>query len=253
MEIIKVKIEDLKPYENNAKIHTEQQIDQIKLSILEFGFNDPIAIDENNRIIEGHGRYIALQELDYDEVECIRLEGLTEEQKNAYTLVHNKLTMNTDFDIELLKQELDEIFELDMSNFGFDNLEIENINIEEENKEDDKYTTKVDVPQYQIKGEEPSLNDLFNDIKTKELIDEIKKSKLNEEQKEFLIKASCRHIQFNYSKIAEYYAHQDKEMQELMEKSALVIIDYEDAIKNGYVELLDKIEEIEEEDENYND
>lgn len=123
MEIIKVKIEDLKPYENNAKIHTEHQIEQIKHSILEFGFNDPIAIDENNVIIEGHGRYIALQELDYDEVECIRLTNLTEEQKKAYTLIHNKLTMNTNFDIDTLQEELNNIIDLDMSDFGFFKLE----------------------------------------------------------------------------------------------------------------------------------
>ena len=81
MEIEKVKINDLLEYKYNAKEHPEWQIEQIANSIKEFGFNDPIAIDENNTIIEGHGRLYALQELGYDEVDCIRLSHLTEEQK----------------------------------------------------------------------------------------------------------------------------------------------------------------------------
>lgn len=86
--------------------------------------------------------------------------------------------------------------------------------------------------------------DLVNLEKQKELEKEIKNSNISKEQKEFLLKASQRHLVFDYSKIAEYYAHQDKEMQELMEKSALVIIDFGDAIKNGFVEIRKEIEEI---------
>lgn len=120
MEIIKIKIDNLKPYENNAKIHTRTQIDQIKKSIEQFGMNDPIAIwGENNVIIEGHGRIEALKELGYEEVECIRLDHLTDEERKAYTLAHNKLTMNTDFDFTILDQELSDIENIDMTDFGF--------------------------------------------------------------------------------------------------------------------------------------
>ena len=118
-----ISIDDIKTYENNAKLHPAEQIEQIKKSIQEFGFNDPIAIDENNVIIEGHGRYIACTELGIKEVPIIRLEGLDEEHKKAYMLVHNKLTMNSDFDIELLSYELEDI-SIDMSDYGFD-MEIE--------------------------------------------------------------------------------------------------------------------------------
>lgn len=122
MEILTVGIGDIKPYDNNAKEHPREQIEQIKKSILEYGNNDPIAVDENNIIIEGHGRYIALQELGHDTVEIIRLEHLTEEQKKAYRLVHNKLTMNSDFDIERLEAELADLQIQDMQEFGFDFL-----------------------------------------------------------------------------------------------------------------------------------
>jgi hypothetical protein len=119
MQIEKVKISDLLEYKNNAKEHPQWQIEQIVESIEKFGFNDPIAIDENNTIIEGHGRLYALQEMGADEVECIRLSHLGENEKKAYILAHNKLTMNTEFDADLLAQELGEIEGIDMSSFGF--------------------------------------------------------------------------------------------------------------------------------------
>lgn len=127
MEIIKLKISDIKPYEKNAKIHTEEQIEQIKNSIKQFGMNDPIGIwGKDNVIVEGHGRVEALKELGYDEVECIRLDHLTDEERKAYTLAHNKLTMNTEFDFEMLDEELEDIANIDMSDFGFENFELEN-------------------------------------------------------------------------------------------------------------------------------
>lgn len=119
MQIEKVKISDLLEYKNNAKEHPQWQIEQIVESIEKFGFNDPIAIDENNTIIEGHGRLYALQEMGVEEVECIRLSHLGENEKKAYILAHNKLTMNTEFDADLLAQELGEIEGIDMSSFGF--------------------------------------------------------------------------------------------------------------------------------------
>lgn len=112
-------INELKPYSKNAKIHTPEQIEQIMCSIVEFGMNDPIAIWKDNIIIEGHGRLIACQKLGVEEVPVIRLDDLTDDERKAYTLVHNKLTMNTDFDIDILNDELEAI-NIDMSEFGFD-------------------------------------------------------------------------------------------------------------------------------------
>ena len=120
MKIELLKVSDLKPYENNAKIHDEEQIAQIIESIKLCGFNDPIAVDENNMIIEGHGRLLALQEMGWTEVECIRLSHMTEEQKRAYIHIHNQLTMNTGFDLDILEQELRSIEGIDMGAFGFD-------------------------------------------------------------------------------------------------------------------------------------
>lgn len=125
MEIIRLKINDITPYEKNAKIHTEAQIEQIKKSIQEFGMNDPIAVwGDKNTIVEGHGRLEALKQLGYTEIDCIRLDHLTDEERKAYTLAHNKINMNTGFDIDLLDEELDSIEDIDMEVFGFD-LDIE--------------------------------------------------------------------------------------------------------------------------------
>ena len=119
MNIEKIDINAVKPYENNAKLHPPEQIEQIKKSIKEFGNNDPIAIDENNVIIEGHGRYQALKELEFKEIEVIKLTHLNEQQKKAYILAHNKLTMNTGFNFDTLNLELDSILDFDMPDFGF--------------------------------------------------------------------------------------------------------------------------------------
>lgn len=110
---------------------------------------------------------------------------------------------------------------------------------------DKKYTTKVSIPQYLPKADAPTNTyPLYDDRKYKELLQKIHESNVSEEQKSFLRLAAARHIVFNYSKIADYYAHSGKEMQELMEQSALVIIDFNDAIANGYVKLSKNIEKI---------
>lgn len=253
LKIEYVDINSIKPYKNNAKKHPTEQIEQIKKSIEQFGMDDPIGVWKDE-IVEGHGRLIACQELGMKEIPIIRLDHLTDEQRKAYTLAHNKLTMNSDFDIDILKNELDDILNIDMSDFGFDlDFDIVVENNEANPLTDEKYTTKVEIPQYEITGEEPEINELVNCEKSDELIKKIKSANITDEQKDFLIKASYRHNVFDYAKIAEYYAHQDKEMQELMEDSALIIIDFDDAIKNGYVQLRSEILSLEEEEQQYDE
>ena len=107
-----VPIDTIKEYENNAKIHTDEQIEQIKKSIQEFGFNDPVGV-WHGECVEGHGRIIAARQLGMTEIPIIRLDDLTDEQRRAYMLVHYKFTMNSDFDFELVNIELDDI-DIDM-------------------------------------------------------------------------------------------------------------------------------------------
>lgn len=116
-----VPISEIAPYEGNAKKHPQEQIEQIKQSIQQFGFRDPLAL-WNGVIVEGHGRYLAAKELSIDKLPVIRLDDMTDEERRAYALVHNKLTMNSGFDIEALERELDSLT-LDMSDFGFDDTD----------------------------------------------------------------------------------------------------------------------------------
>lgn len=175
MQIEKMRIEDVKPYENNAKLHPQEQIEQIKQSILEFGNNDPIAIDKNNVIIEGHGRYLALQQLGYKEIEVIKLGHLTEEQRKAYTLIHNKLTMNSGFDLDILEQELAQIEDIDMSFYDFemDPDEIPDDEIQEDDYEVDppeEPTTKLGQV-WQLGGHRLMVGDSTNAADVAKLMD----------------------------------------------------------------------------------
>lgn len=111
-------------------------------------------------------------------------------------------------------------------------------------EEDKKYSKITRIPQYEITGTKPQIAELYNSKKYSELMYKINNSSVSSEEKEFLKKAATRHIIFNYAQIAEYYAQASKEMQELMEESALVLIDIDDAIANGYLKLSKTINNI---------
>lgn len=247
MNIVQKRIDEIKPYEKNPR-KNDSAVDYVAKSIKEFGFKVPIVIDKDGIIIAGHTRYKASKKLGLKEVPCIVADDLTEEQVKAFRLADNKVGEIAEWDMTLLGEELLGIEDLDMSDFGFELFDEEEI----EDEEDNPYTTKVNIPQYEITGEEPDISELVDTTKAdkfeKKISEYLSENKITEEQADFLIKATKRHNVFNYSKIAEYYAHQDKAMQELMEESALVIIDFDDAIKNGYVSLQKGIQELEEED-----
>lgn len=113
---------DLIPYANNARTHSEEQIEKICRSIEEFGFINPVLIDEKQMIVAGHGRVMAAKKLGMDKVPCLRITGLTETQIRAYILADNKLAEDAGWDDEILKVELDELIDLDfdITIAGFD-------------------------------------------------------------------------------------------------------------------------------------
>ena len=113
-------VEDLVPYQNNARKHTNTDVSAIAKSIEMFGFDDPIGIWKGNVIIEGHGRLMAAKQLGMETVPVIRLDHLTDEERRSYALVHNKSAELSEWDFDLLDEELDGIFDIDMSEFGFD-------------------------------------------------------------------------------------------------------------------------------------
>lgn len=129
LKIVEIEIDKIKEYENNAKEHPEWQVKQIADSINQFGFNDPIAINKDHVIIEGHGRYQAALMLEMEKIPCIVLSEMTEAEEKAYIIAHNKLTMNTGFDLDKLSYELNslKIENIDLKITGFNELELQNI------------------------------------------------------------------------------------------------------------------------------
>lgn len=120
------KVIDLIPYANNSRTHSDEQINQVASSIKEFGFTSPILIDEDNGVIAGHGRLMASKKLNLDEVPCIILNGLTEAQKKAYVIADNQIALNSGWNLDTLKLELESIDELGLdmtiTGFGLDDL-----------------------------------------------------------------------------------------------------------------------------------
>lgn len=128
-QIEQVSIEALIPYARNSRTHSDAQVAQIAASIKEFGFTNPVLIDEDGGIIAGHGRTMAARKLGLDEVPCLRLSYLSEAQKKAYVIADNKLALNAGWDDEMLKVELSELKDLDfdLSLIGFDADELANL------------------------------------------------------------------------------------------------------------------------------
>lgn len=153
LKIEYVSIEELKPYKNNAKIHTTEQIEQIKKSIKDYGMNDPIGVWKDNTIIEGHGRLEACKQLGYKEVPIIRLENLTDEERKAYTLIHNQTTMNTGFDLELLSSELEDIT-IDLSDYGFEDFKLDEL-------EEPKEIVEDEIPDIEEDNIKSKLGDIY--------------------------------------------------------------------------------------------
>ena len=144
-----VSIDDLIPYENNARTHSKEQVEKIANSIQEFGFINPVLIDSDYGIIAGHGRVMGARHLGMSEVPCLFIEDLTEEQKRAYILADNKLALDAGWDDTILKMELEALAELDfdITLTGFDMSDIDvSVDDTKEVEEDDFDCTLTDEP-----------------------------------------------------------------------------------------------------------
>jgi ParB-like nuclease family protein len=239
-ELVERAVADLVPYARNARTHSEAQIDQIVASIREFGFTNPILVDGND-IIAGHGRLRAAIKLGLDKVPCLELSGLSEAQKHAYIIADNKLALNAGWDLELLAAELTslEVSDIDMNAIGFDAAELKELLDDDEDEE--RYTRKFAAPDYDPSPTCPDIGELCDHAKTSQLVEQIRASTCSEAEKRFLLLAAERHTVFDFRKIADYYSHATPEMQDMMERSALVIIDLRKAIVNGYVNVTQKL------------
>jgi hypothetical protein len=189
----------------------------------------PIVVDEDMMVLGGNMRLRASKDAGLKEVWIEIAEGFTEEQKKEFIVKDNVGFGEWEWD--MLANEWDSV---QLADWGLDVWQNEDDAIAEE---DDTYTRKIVAPTYDPKNEKPVIDDLFNTQKADELIHKIKQADLSEEELMFLSHCALRHTVYDYSKIADFYAHSSKEIQELMEDSALVIIDFDKAIEKGYVKL----------------
>ena len=240
MKIESKLIKDLKPATYNPRQISTKQYNDLKASVKKFGLVDPIIVNKNNTVIGGHQRLKICKELKHIEIDCVVLD-LSKEEERELNIRLNK--SGGEFDMDILANEFDVE---NLVDWGFKHVEL-GLNID---KIDENYTRKIKTPHYEPRNIKPELSKLVDERKQKELLKKIQKSNVDNETKEFLIKASQRHLVFNYSNIADFYAHSDSETKELMEQSALVIIDFDSAIKNGFVEMSNDLKNLF--DEEYN-
>lgn len=243
-----IPVEQMNPAPYNPRVDLSPdspEYQHIKNSLDSFGYLDPIVWNKRTgNIVSGHQRYKIMVDGGATEL-MVRVVDFDEDTEKACNLAMNKAVGL--WDEEKLNTLLEEMkgTSWDMSDFGFDLSELEELDKDSDNP----YTQNINAPIYEPTGEEPDLSELCDTSKADELQDGIRNADIPEDIKEFLYLASCRHYKFNYKKIAEYYCHAPKEVQELFEKSALVIIDFNSAIENGFVRLTERISELREDAE----
>lgn len=260
-------IDLLTPLQGALKHLTEENYERLKKELSSDGFIEPISVWENPEdaklyILNGHQRVDALRRMRDDEgwvvpqipVNMVEATTLKEAKRFILALASQYGTVSAkgvssfiegmDFSLE----DFDKHFsmpELDLGEVVFgdpimvsahERSRLKGDDDDEENSEP-VYTKKVDAPIYTPRGECPSVEQIYDESKTDVLSDEIVSSDIPDEVKKFLLAAAQRHTVFDYQKIAEFYAHADRDTQRLMEKSALVIIDFDKAIENGFVTL----------------
>ena len=191
-------------------------------------------------VIGGNMRLRACQEIGYKELPCKILPLETPVAKlREYTIKDNIAFGSNDWDVIANEWDTEELSEwgMELPDFAVDDTPIE----PEENKDETQYSRNIEIPTYQITGAEPTIAECVDVSAVKKLIKQIDESNVSEEQKEMLRICAYRHAVIHFDNIAEYYAHQDKEMQNLMEENALVIIDFDRAIEKGFVDMTDKL------------
>lgn len=238
----RVELSALRENPDNPQTVTEEEFGKLRDSMRRIhGFlrTRPLLVEEDGTIKCGNKRFRALVRngvlvvpADY----VRRLSDYTPEEVREFILQDNLQRGDWDVDKLLAQYSADELKAL---GGGFDELIAEFAAKGAESEFE--YSSKIEAPQYNITGDNPELDDLYDTEKADALAKEIDEADVPKKVKAFLKVAAMRHVVFNFRNIAEYYAHADAKVQRLMEKSALVIIDFEDAIRNGFVVVSERM------------
>lgn len=248
METISISIDTILEAPFNYNLHPANQIEVLQKSLVEFGQFKNIVLWQGY-CIAGNGVLLAAKQLGWQSIQAVIRDDLTEESAKRLCVADNAAPYLAIMDQGKLSELLQSIPSHE-SIPGYNDEWLHSVSHDtdvfpESHSTIDGgiYTKKIDTPIYEPKNEKPPIYELFNADKTNILIEKIKNANISKEEKSFLIEAARRHTVFNYQKIADYYAHSGEIIQELMEESALIIIDFHAAIEHGYVQISEEITE----------
>lgn len=236
-----VALADLAPHPRNYREHPPEQLAQIQASLDEHGFYRNIVIARDGTILAGHGVVEAMRSAGASNVPAIRVDCAPDSPQALRILTgDNQLALFAVDNDALLAGILSEI-KTDVAGLlgtGHTSASLDELLAGISTPDPaEEYSRKIEAPVYEMKGERPSEGALYSRERTEKLLRAIDEEEMPEQVRTFLRVAAERHTVFDYGQIAEYYAHAEPAIQELMEQSALVIIDYERAIEAGFVRL----------------
>lgn len=245
MKIVRLDVSKLSNDPANARKHDERNIAAIVASLRRFGQQKPIVVDSTNVVRAGNGTLEAARVLGWDKIDAV-VTGLSGSEATAYAIADNRTAELAAWDEEILAAELngllaDDAELLDAAGFTEEELAALLADGESGGEQQVEYTRKIEAPIYRPRGDCPPVTALTDSAKCESLTAEIAAVDLPEDVREFLVAAARRHVEFDFEQIAEFYCHATPEVQRLMERSALVVIDFDKAIENGYVELSQKL------------
>jgi len=251
-------IEILVPMPNNPR---RGNIEAVIKSLEQFGQRKPIVVRRRDSVVlSGNHTLAAASALGWTEIAVVWTDD-DEATGSAWALADNRTSDLGTYDDEALAELIEQVAAADNAALfaatSYDESDLEELRAAINNLDDldgyaatdeadedigNLYTTKIGTPVYEIVGDQPAISDLFMRDKERELLEEIKSADIPKDVKQFLTVAASRHIVYDFRKIAEFYPHQTPDVQRLMERSALVIIDFDDAIKNGFVKLSTRLD-----------
>ena len=235
IKIQEIEIGKLKENPDNPRVIKDDRFEELVESIKKFPqmlYLRPIVVNKQMIVLGGNQRLKACKEAGLEKVPYIKAEGLTKAQQKEF-IVKDNVSFG-EWDWEAIKSWDEKV----IADWGLEVPEFYSVSEHERSAESkQEYSKKIKAPTYEPKNDKPSEAELIDLDKTTELLNEINKAKIDDDIKDFLRASAMRHTIFDYEKIADYYAHSNKKVQALMEKSALVIIDFDKAIENGFVQL----------------
>lgn len=236
-----VPIGTIKKDPNNRNKHPKDQIERLTQLMSHYGWvGNPLVVSKESGLLKaGEGRLLSAKKAKLKKVPVHFNQFDTPEDAYGWAISDNAITSWAELELGEINQDLGDLG----PDFDIEMLGIKDFELEPADKygEASNYSRKISAPIYEPTGIKPEISETYDTEKLNSLLQEIEEGHLSKDEKQFLQYAAHRHVVFNYEKIAEFYAHSSIKIQNLMEKSALVIIDYNKAIELGFVKVSNEI------------